>query len=77
LIDCGVFPCARQASGDEAGDFGLEASEIDWMLLTHAHRDHCDRIPLLIKRGFKGEIICSSCSTLVYRVWQPFRHGLS
>ena len=32
---------------------------VDLILLTHAHLDHCGRIPLLVKRGFRGEIICT------------------
>ena len=51
LIDCGMFQGARHADEENAGDFGFEPSEIDFLLLTHAHLDHCGRIPLLVKRG--------------------------
>lgn len=60
LIDCGMFQGARHADEENAGDFGFEASEIDYLLLTHAHLDHCGRIPLLVKRGFTGEIITTA-----------------
>ena len=50
LIDCGMFQGARHADEENAGDFGFEPSEIDFLLLTHAHLDHCGRIPLLVKR---------------------------
>ena len=36
--------------------------QIHYVFLTHAHIDHCGRIPLLIKRGFKGTIYCSSAT---------------
>ena len=62
LIDCGMFQGARHADEENAGDFGFKPSEIDYLLLTHAHLDHCGRIPLLVKRGFKGEIITTAAT---------------
>lgn len=60
LIDCGMFQGRQHTDEENAGAFGFEPSEIDVLLLTHAHLDHCGRIPLLVKRGFKGEIICTA-----------------
>lgn len=60
LIDCGMFQGARHADEENAGDFGFNPSEIDFLVLTHAHLDHCGRIPLLVKRGFTGEIITTA-----------------
>ena len=57
LIDCGLFQGGRETEEENAQAFGFEASEIDYLLLTHAHLDHCGRIPLLYHRGFRGEII--------------------
>jgi len=62
LIDCGLFQGGRDLSEENAEDFGFNPADIDFLLLTHAHLDHCGRIPLLVKRGFKGEIITSSAS---------------
>lgn len=62
LIDCGMFQGARHADEENAGDFGFEPSEIDFLLLTHAHLDHCGRIPLLVKRGFAGTIITTAAT---------------
>ena len=54
LIDCGL-----QQGRDELDNTLLPfaASEIDYVLVTHAHIDHSGRIPLLIKQGFEGEIL--------------------
>jgi metallo-beta-lactamase family protein len=43
-------------------EFEFNPAEIDFMLLSHAHIDHCGRIPLLVKRGFKGKIYCSDAT---------------
>ncbi len=62
LIDCGMFQGGRELREENAEDFGFDAGEIDFLLLTHAHLDHCGRIPLLVKRGFAGEIISTAAS---------------
>jgi metallo-beta-lactamase family protein len=62
LIDCGMFQGARHADEENLGDFGFEPLEIDYLLLTHAHLDHCGRIPLLVKRGFAGKIITTAAT---------------
>jgi len=68
LVDCGLFQGSREIEEDNAGDFGFDPSEIDYLLLTHAHLDHCGRIPLLAKRGFRGEIITTAASRELARL---------
>jgi metallo-beta-lactamase family protein len=60
LIDCGLYQGSREIAEENAGDFGFEPAGIDFVLLTHAHLDHCGRLPLLAKRGFRGEIIATT-----------------
>ena len=60
LIDCGLFQGGQELEEDNAAPFGFDAASIDTLLLTHAHLDHCGRIPLLVKRGFRGEIITTA-----------------
>jgi metallo-beta-lactamase family protein len=62
LVDCGMFQGSRHADQDNMAAFGFDPAEIDFLLLTHAHLDHCGRIPLLIKRGFRGEIITTAAT---------------
>jgi len=62
LVDCGMFQGGRELHEDNAEPFGFDAASVDILLLTHAHLDHCGRIPLLVKRGFKGEIICTGAT---------------
>ncbi len=68
LIDCGLFQGGRELAEENFDDFGFEPESIDYVLLTHAHLDHCGRIPLLVKRGFKGEIITTSASVELARL---------
>jgi len=62
LIDCGLYQGSRELDEENAEPFGFDAASIDYVLLTHAHLDHCGRLPLLAKRGFRGEIITTSAS---------------
>lgn len=68
LIDCGLYQGSRELEEENADDFGFDPASIDFLLLTHAHLDHCGRIPLLSKRGFKGEIITTPASRELARL---------
>lgn len=60
LVDCGLFQGGREIVDENAADFGFDPAGIDVLLLTHAHLDHCGRIPLLVKRGFRGRIVSTA-----------------
>src|SRR4051812_24477768 len=62
LVDCGLMQGSRELDEENAAPFGFEAKDIDFVILTHAHLDHCGRLPPLAKRGFKGEIICTAAT---------------
>ena len=62
LIDCGLFQGADEARDENRGVFGFDPADIDYVLLTHGHLDHCGRLPLLAKGGFHGEIIATSAT---------------
>jgi metallo-beta-lactamase family protein len=68
LIDCGLFQGSRELHEENADAFGFEPGKVDFVLLTHAHLDHCGRLPLLVKRGFRGEIITTSASRELVRL---------
>ena len=68
LIDCGLYQGSREVDEENAADFGFDASDIDFLLLTHAHLDHCGRIPLLTQRGFRGEIVTTGATQELARV---------
>jgi metallo-beta-lactamase family protein len=68
LIDCGLYQGSRELDEENAEPFGFDAASINYVLLTHAHLDHCGRLPLLAKRGFRGEIITTSASRELVRL---------
>jgi metallo-beta-lactamase family protein len=68
LIDCGLFQGGRELTEENAEPLGFEPASIDYVLLTHAHLDHCGRLPLLAKRGFRGEIITTAASRELARL---------
>lgn len=59
LVDCGQFQGTPLEEAKNYDALPFVSSEIDCVLLTHAHIDHSGRIPLLVKRGFSGKIFCT------------------
>ena len=68
LVDCGLYQGGRELDEENAESFGFNPAGVDYVLLTHAHLDHCGRLALLYKRGFRGEIITTSASRELARV---------
>jgi len=62
LIDCGLFQGSREIGEENAEPLGFDPATVDFVLLTHAHLDHCGRLPLLAKAGFRGEVIATAAT---------------
>lgn len=62
LVDCGLFQGYKELRLRNWSAFPFDASKIQYVLLTHAHIDHSGYIPLLVKNGFRGKIICSEAT---------------
>jgi metallo-beta-lactamase family protein len=56
LVDCGMFQGSPEEVERNRLPFAFEADELDALLLTHAHLDHCGRTPALVRAGFRGPI---------------------
>ncbi|MDR3295626.1 MAG: MBL fold metallo-hydrolase [Clostridiales Family XIII bacterium] len=68
LLDCGQFQGSKAQEAQNYKDFPFNPAEVDFLLLSHAHIDHCGRIPLLVKRGFAGKIYCTDATADLVRV---------
>lgn len=62
LLDCGLFQGKRKEAFEINRNFPFDPSDIDSLLLSHAHIDHAGNIPNLVKRGFRGEIYATSAT---------------
>lgn len=60
IVDCGM-----EQGGDvfQNEELPIEASKVDFVLLTHAHIDHSGNLPLLYKKGFRGKVYASEITT--------------
>ncbi len=59
LLDCGMFQGLGRDTFPLNSKFGFDASTVNYLLLSHAHIDHCGLIPKLVKEGFAGKIFCT------------------
>ena len=68
LVDCGLLQGDPKSERRNAEPFPFTASDIDAVVLTHAHIDHSGRLPLLAKAGFKGPIYTHQASAELCRI---------
>ena len=59
LLDCGLFQGLGKETDELNSSFGFEPASVDYLILSHAHIDHCGLIPRLVKEGFSGRIFAT------------------
>ncbi|MBR4020230.1 MAG: MBL fold metallo-hydrolase [Firmicutes bacterium] len=68
LLDCGQFQGGKAMEAMNAEPFPFDPAQVECVLLSHAHIDHCGRLPLLVKRGFEGNIYCTDATADLLQV---------
>ncbi|MGV3704817.1 MAG: MBL fold metallo-hydrolase RNA specificity domain-containing protein [Arcticibacter sp.] len=68
LLDCGMFQGLGEETEELNGHFGFNPAKIDYLILSHAHIDHCGLIPRMVAEGFKGTIFSTAPTMDLARV---------
>jgi len=71
LVDCGLFQGHKELRLRNWAPLPINPSSIKYVLLTHAHIDHSGYIPLLVKNGFRGKILCTEATKELARILLP------
>lgn len=68
LVDCGMHQGVHELEWLNSKDFSeFNPKEIQYVILTHAHIDHCGLLPKLIREGFKGWVYCTEATRDIAR----------
>ena len=71
LVDCGLFQGKKEWRERNWQGLPISAKDIDALILTHAHLDHCGWIPRLVKQGFRGPIYATPATVDLCGVLLP------
>lgn len=71
LIDCGLFQGLKELRERNWQDVPFKPSELNAVVLTHAHLDHCGYLPRLVKQGFAGRVFCTAGTSDLCRIVLP------
>ena len=76
-IDCGLFQGLKELRHRNWPALPIPAAQIDAVILTHAHLDHCGSLPGLVAQGFRGRVFCTparrTCARSCSRTRRTFR----
>ena len=62
ILDCGMYQGKGMETDSLNRQLGFNPREIDHIILTHAHIDHCGLIPYVYKLGFRGSVVCTNAT---------------
>lgn len=68
LVDCGLFQGLKELRARNWQPLAVRQNEIDAVVLTHAHLDHCGYLPRLVGQGYRGRIFCTPATASLARI---------
>jgi metallo-beta-lactamase family protein len=68
LLDCGLHQGRREEARQRNSHFPFHPDQIDAVILSHAHIDHCGNLPTLVRQGFNGPVYCTPPTRDLLRV---------
>jgi metallo-beta-lactamase family protein len=68
LLDCGMIQGGPERHVRNREPFPFEPARVDCVILSHAHIDHCGRLPLLVRGGFRGPILATPPTIALCRI---------
>jgi len=68
LLDCGMIQGSDEDERRNLDPFAFDINKIDAVVLSHAHIDHCGRLPVLVKRGYRGPIWTQTATADLLRI---------
>ena len=68
LLDCGLVQGPRKVADEQNRRLPIAGREVDAVVLSHAHIDHCGALPRLVKDGFRGPIWCTDATADMLRM---------
>ncbi|GAB3466104.1 MBL fold metallo-hydrolase [Massilia terrae] len=71
LVDCGLFQGYKQLRLRNWNALPVAPDDIDAVVLTHAHLDHSGYLPVLVRDGFRGKILCSEATYELCKILLP------
>lgn len=75
LIDCGLFQGSREADQRSHAEFDFDPTRVQAVVVTHAHIDHCGRVPLLFARGYRGPVYATEPTAELMKLqWDDMLH---
>jgi metallo-beta-lactamase family protein len=71
LVDCGLFQGLKELRERNWQDLPFNPAELQAVVLTHAHLDHCGYLPRLVRNGFGGRVYCTAGTRDLCRIVLP------
>lgn len=71
LLDCGMYQGGKTLEVLNEEPFPFVPADVECVVLSHAHVDHCGRLPFLVKNGFSGPIYCTDATADLLSVMLP------